>query len=80
MTGASPAKVDALNAQWRAQRAAPLSMCQAARSDGECYHKKCPQNIADNRKSSCPLPWVWDMWDNEEIDRFEVERILREVE
>lgn len=45
-----------------AVRPGPLKNCAAARSDGECIHKHCPQNrdgepAASGR--SCPLPW-WD--------------------
>jgi hypothetical protein len=37
----------------------PLTRCQAARSDGECFHKLCPQlRDCEPEKSnrSCPLP------------------------
>ncbi len=64
MLGADPVKVDALNVTWRAERDAPLTWCKAARSDGECYHAKCPQLVPGKRKPTCPLPWVWDKWDD----------------
>ena len=40
-----------------------LTHCQAARSDGECFHPDCPQiRDGEPRRSgrSCPLPSPWD--------------------
>ena len=62
-------KVEAINAEWRAERTAPLTECQASHKDGECYHFKCP-NKGQNRK--CPLDSSSIYWgDDGDLDELE---------
>jgi hypothetical protein len=45
---------DRIVEQWRKERDAPLTECQASFTDRECVHRKCPVPRGDQQ---CPLPW-----------------------